>query len=171
MSGAPDSGRVTVKQSPGRSISLCIGMRFATRQDESLHIKDFALVQGKQALLNLKPTRGTANVYVCSSKTKCSFKVRVLGSKSTLASDCFVSSFGAEHNGCSGFAKATAVQIASMSNIKLKARVLAAACYLNMLAQNKLNPFFAELISPMLLLLILTCFAISHVCLIEVVKL
>ncbi|KAG2777966.1 hypothetical protein PC116_g18351 [Phytophthora cactorum] len=43
MSGIPDSGRVTVKQSPGRSILLCIGMRFATRQDATLRIKDFAL--------------------------------------------------------------------------------------------------------------------------------
>ncbi|KAG6948133.1 hypothetical protein JG688_00015231 [Phytophthora aleatoria] len=50
-------------------------MRFATRQDETLHIKDFALVQGKQALLNLKLTGGTANMYVCSTITKCSFEV------------------------------------------------------------------------------------------------
>ncbi|KAG6942830.1 hypothetical protein JG688_00017897, partial [Phytophthora aleatoria] len=96
------SGRVTVKQSPGRSISLCIGMRLATRLDATLHKKDFALVQGEQTLLNLQLTGGTANVYVCSSKTKCSFEVRVLRSKSTLASDYFVSSFIAEHNGCSG---------------------------------------------------------------------
>ncbi|KAG3239949.1 hypothetical protein PI124_g15131 [Phytophthora idaei] len=68
------SGRVTVEPSCGRSISLCIGMRFATRQDETLHIKDFALVQGKQALLNLKLTGGTANMYVCSTITKCSFE-------------------------------------------------------------------------------------------------
>ncbi|KAG3055800.1 hypothetical protein PI124_g24016 [Phytophthora idaei] len=137
------SGRVTVEQSPGRSISLCIGMRFATRQDATLHIKDLVLVQGKQALLNMKPSGGTANVYVCSRKTKCSFEVRVFRSKSTLTSDFFVGSFSAEHNGCTSFAKATAVQIASMSNSKLKARVLTAACYLNMLAQNKLNPLSA----------------------------
>ncbi|KAG6957508.1 hypothetical protein JG687_00009940 [Phytophthora cactorum] len=99
-------GRVTVEQSPGRSIPLCIGMRFAIRQDATLHIKNFSLVQGKQAVLNLKPSGGTANVYVCSSKTKCSFEVRVLRSKSTLASDFFVSSFNAEHNVCTGFAKA-----------------------------------------------------------------
>ncbi|KAG2783249.1 hypothetical protein PC116_g27407 [Phytophthora cactorum] len=91
-------------------------MRFATRQGATLHIKDFALVQSKQALLDLKLTGGTANVYVCSSKTKCSFEVRVLRWKSTLASDYFVSSFSAEHNGCSGFAKATAVQRATSSS-------------------------------------------------------
>ncbi|KAG6945504.1 hypothetical protein JG687_00017261, partial [Phytophthora cactorum] len=50
-------------------------------------------------------------------KTKCSFEVRVLRSKSTLVSDYSISSFRAEHNGCSGFAKATAVEIASMTNI------------------------------------------------------
>ncbi|KAG6952865.1 hypothetical protein JG688_00013075 [Phytophthora aleatoria] len=60
----------------------------------------------------------STNVYVCSSKTKCSFEVRVLRSKSTLASDYFVSSFGAKHNSCNGFAKATAVQIASMSQAR-----------------------------------------------------
>ncbi|KAG6942564.1 hypothetical protein JG688_00018048, partial [Phytophthora aleatoria] len=66
-------------------------------------------------LLNLKLTGGTGNVYVCSSKTKCSFEVRVLRSKSTFASDYFANSFSAEHNGYSGFAKATAVQIATVA--------------------------------------------------------
>ncbi|KAG6972164.1 hypothetical protein JG688_00004113 [Phytophthora aleatoria] len=116
-------------------------MRFATRQDATPQLKDLALVQNKQALLNLKLSGGTANVYVCSSKTKYAFEVRVLRSKSTRAGDYFVSSFNAEHNGCTGFTKATAVQIASMSNNKLNARVPTEACYLNMFAQNKLILF------------------------------
>ncbi|KAG2774024.1 hypothetical protein PC116_g15788 [Phytophthora cactorum] len=54
---------MTVEQSPGRSNSLCIGMWFATQQHATLHIKDFALVQGKQALLNPKLSGGTANEF------------------------------------------------------------------------------------------------------------
>ncbi|KAG6945505.1 hypothetical protein JG687_00017260 [Phytophthora cactorum] len=33
MSGTPDSGRVAVKQSTCPSISICIGMRFATHKE------------------------------------------------------------------------------------------------------------------------------------------
>ncbi|KAG6943656.1 hypothetical protein JG687_00018319 [Phytophthora cactorum] len=43
-------------------------MRFATRQDTT-----------KQALLNPKLSRGTANVYVCPSKTKYSFEAVCFG--------------------------------------------------------------------------------------------
>ncbi|KAG6942243.1 hypothetical protein JG688_00018240 [Phytophthora aleatoria] len=35
-----------------------------------------------------------------------------------MASDYFVSSFNAEHNGCTGFAKATGNQITSMSQAR-----------------------------------------------------
>ncbi|KAG6961510.1 hypothetical protein JG688_00009041, partial [Phytophthora aleatoria] len=105
-------------------------VRHSTRRNAT-H-KDFSLVQGKQAVLNLKLSGGTANVYVCSSKTKCSFEVRVLRSKSTLASDFFVSSFNAEHNVCTGFAKAALsrslgplhVHAATLSNPNVSAKAL-----------------------------------------------
>ncbi|KAG6959047.1 hypothetical protein JG688_00010255, partial [Phytophthora aleatoria] len=42
-----DSGHVEVNQSPGHFISVSIGVRFGTRQEATLQMKNFALVQGK----------------------------------------------------------------------------------------------------------------------------
>jgi hypothetical protein len=66
---------VTVEKNGCRLISIVEGMRFATRQEATLYVKNFAIAQGKQAVTDRKLSEGHGNVYVCSSRTPCTFIV------------------------------------------------------------------------------------------------
>jgi hypothetical protein len=65
---------VGVQDAQGRSISLRLKMIFESRPEATAHIQDFVLAQGKRAVQYRKRSGGNRTVFVCKSKTQCSFE-------------------------------------------------------------------------------------------------
>ncbi|XP_061436690.1 uncharacterized protein LOC133361701 [Lethenteron reissneri] len=83
---------------------------FTTRREAIHGIQDFALQQGKRAVLDLKRSGGRHVAIVCSSSTPCSFKVKL--TKLTGERRGFrVSALCTDHHGCTGTAKITQRQV------------------------------------------------------------
>jgi hypothetical protein len=104
---------LTVKT--GSTISLAKGMQFAQRKEATLHIKNFALAQGKCAVTCPAKSGGSNTLFVCSSKTPCSFYVQLIKSQRQNKFDYHISSLNFNHEGCSGAVKVTTAQVATMA--------------------------------------------------------
>lgn len=109
-----DDRGVSVTATDGRTLTLRRGMTFADRPTATAFFQDFAKAQGKRLVINKKKSGGAQYEYVCDSGTPCSFKIKLLKSRSANASHFFVSSFDASHpETCSGAAKLTVRQAAA----------------------------------------------------------
>jgi hypothetical protein len=88
-----------------------VGKRFADRKECSVFVQNLALSQGKRAVVDKKRSGGKSVIFICSSQTPCSFQVRILKSMQRNVHWYFVSSTVLEHNGCTGYKKATRRQV------------------------------------------------------------
>ncbi|KAF4136132.1 hypothetical protein GN958_ATG14690 [Phytophthora infestans] len=111
----PSTGPTTLSVKTGSTISLAKGMQFAQRKEATLHIKNFALAQGKRAITCQAKSGGNNTLYVCASKTNRSFHVQLIKSQRQNYFEYHISSLNVAHEGCSGTVKVTAAQAAAMA--------------------------------------------------------
>lgn len=92
-------------------------MKFFDHSAATSFIKDFALAQGKCAMISTdrRKSGGSSTLYVCKSSTPCSFFVRLVKSQRRDTNFFYVSSFNPAHDGCSGVAIPTAKQVTLMA--------------------------------------------------------
>jgi hypothetical protein len=133
MASPSDDARNTQERA-GPDQVIRIKMLFTDRKTCTSFVQDLALSQGKRAVVDKQLSGGRNIVYRCSSKTPCSFIVRVLRSRDKNVHGFFVSSFVLEHHGCTGSASVTARQVTQLlstrsavaANQRIPARVLQA---------------------------------------------
>ncbi|KAG1684705.1 hypothetical protein DVH05_010589 [Phytophthora capsici] len=111
----PSTGPKALSVKTGSTISLAKGMQFARREEATLHIKNFVLARGKLASTCQAKSGGKNTLYVCASKTNCSFHVQLIKSQRENCFECHISALNLAQDGCSGTVKVTAVQVAAMA--------------------------------------------------------
>ncbi|KAF1329800.1 Mutatorlike transposase, partial [Globisporangium splendens] len=100
----------TVTMKDGVTLTLRERQEFATREQLKDFIHDFALAQEKRARVDRLSSGGNNITFVCTSQTKCNFKVRSLRSKRT--GRHYIKSFEAEHGEeCTGKPSVTKRQV------------------------------------------------------------
>ncbi|KAF4128134.1 SWIM zinc finger domain-containing protein [Phytophthora infestans] len=110
----PSTGPTTLGVKTGSTISLAKGMQFAQRKEATLHIKNFAQAQGKRAITCQAKSGGNNRLYVCASKTNCSFHTQLIKSQRQNYFEYHISSLNVAHEGCSGTVKVTAASSRGM---------------------------------------------------------
>lgn len=106
----PPAKTATVTMKDGVKLTLRERQEFATREQLKDFIHDFALAQEKRARVDRLSSGGNNITFVCTSQTKCNFKVRTLRSKRT--GKHYVKSFEADHGEeCTGKPSVTKRQV------------------------------------------------------------
>lgn len=94
------------------------GMLFPSRTAASDYIRDIAMKQKKRAVIGKKHNGGHNYRMICASPTPCTFFVNVSVSQAADVNGYIISTFDLSHKGCSGSAKPTQRQIASLEVVK-----------------------------------------------------
>lgn len=105
---AVKSASVTLRD--GSMLTLFERQEFATRTELKDFIHDFALAQEKRARVDRTSSGGNNITFVCTSQTKCNFKVRALRSKKTHKH--YIKTFESDHGAeCTGKPSVTKRQV------------------------------------------------------------